>query len=63
MVLEGDDAHTLRLGPGRVSATGGPGEGGNMVIAAHRDTFFRSLHNIRKDDVIRFHDQGRVLSL
>jgi sortase A len=54
MVLEGVDAPTLRRGPGRVSGTARPGESGNMAIAAHRDTFFRPLRNIRKDDVIRF---------
>jgi sortase A len=53
MVLEGDDAHTLRLGVGRVPGTGWPGRVGNLSIAGHRDTFFRELRDIRKDDVIR----------
>jgi sortase A len=54
VVLEGDDARTLRLGAGRVPGTARPGEGSNMAIAAHRDTFFRALRNIRQGDVIRF---------
>ena len=29
-----------------------PGVAGNIGIAAHRDTFFRPLRNIRKNDVI-----------
>src|ERR1700722_14364655 len=53
VVLEGDDAHTLRLGAGRVPGTARPGHGGNVAIAAHRDTFFRGLRDVRKDDRIR----------
>jgi sortase A len=53
VVLEGDDAHTLRLGAGRVPGTAWPGHGGNVAIAAHRDTFFRGLRDVRKDDRIR----------
>jgi len=29
-----------------------PGQPGNVGIAAHRDTFFRPLRNIQRDDVI-----------
>jgi sortase A len=29
-----------------------PGEDGNVVMAAHRDTFFRSLRNIRNHDAV-----------
>jgi sortase A len=29
-----------------------PGVPGNVAIAAHRDTFFRPLRNIRKNDII-----------
>ena len=54
VVLEGDDARTLRLGAGRVPGTARPGEGSNMAIAAHRDTFFRALRDIRQGDIIRF---------
>ena len=31
-----------------------PWTNGNSVFAAHRDTFFRPLEHIRRDDVIRF---------
>ncbi len=54
VVLQGDDAHTLRLGAGHIPGTAWPCENGNMGIAAHRDTFFRGLRNIRQNDVIRF---------
>jgi sortase A len=52
MVVEGTDEHALRLGAGHLVGSGLPGEPGNVVIAAHRDTFFRSLRNIRVGDTI-----------
>ena len=53
MVLEGTDNHTLRLGAGHLPGTGMPGEdSGNVVIAGHRDTFFRPLRNIQVGDAI-----------
>ena len=53
MVVEGDDGGELRLGAGHVPHTALPGFPGNVAIAAHRDTFFRPLRNIRPDDLIR----------
>ncbi len=52
IVLEGDDAKTLRLGTGHIPGTALPGGTGNVAIAAHRDRFFRPLRHIRKDDEI-----------
>jgi LPXTG-site transpeptidase (sortase) family protein len=54
VVLEGDDAAALLFGVGHLSDTPLPWHGGNSVFAAHRDTFFRSLAGIRRNDVIRF---------
>jgi sortase A len=53
IVLEGDDQITLRRGAGHIPGTALPGADGNVAIAAHRDTFFRPLRNIRKGDFIR----------
>jgi LPXTG-site transpeptidase (sortase) family protein len=53
VVFEGDDAHVLRLGAGQIPGTAMPGQNGNIAIAAHRDTFFRPLRNIRPGDVIQ----------
>ncbi len=53
-VLRGTDWHSLRLGAGHVEGTPLPGEGGNSGIAGHRDTFFRELKDIRKNDEIKF---------
>lgn len=52
MVLEGTGSGTLRHAVGHIRGTALPGEQGNMAIAGHRDTFFRPLRNIRKDDEI-----------
>jgi sortase A len=52
MVLEGDGEEQLRLGAGHIPGTALPGEAGNVVIAAHRDTFFRPLRRIAKEDQI-----------
>jgi sortase A len=53
VVLEGDDALTLRRGAGHIPGTGWPGQPGNMAIAGHRNTFFSGLRDIRANDVIR----------
>jgi sortase A len=52
MIAEGVDQRTLRRAAGHIPGTGQPGQAGNVGISAHRDTFFRPLRNIRKDDVI-----------
>jgi sortase A len=53
VVRAGSDARTLRLAVGHVPGTALPGEDGNVGLAAHRDTFFRRLGEIRPDDEIR----------
>jgi sortase A len=53
MVLEGDDAATLARGAGHMRGTSLPWESGNAVVAAHRDTFFRPLKDLRNGDEIR----------
>ncbi len=52
IVLEGTSDDALRRAVGHIEGTSLPGEGGNTGIAGHRDTFFRDLRNIRKDDII-----------
>ena len=51
-ILEGTTAHTLRLGVGHIDGTAFPGTGGSIGIAGHRDTYFRSLKDIRRNDEI-----------
>jgi sortase A len=53
IVRAGSDARTLRLAVGHIPGTALPGEGGNIGLAAHRDTFFRRLGDIRAGDDVR----------
>ena len=52
MIQEGTDARTLRRGLGHIPGTPLPGQQGNVAITGHRDTFFRPLRNIHKEDEI-----------
>jgi sortase A len=59
MVAEGTSSRVLRLAAGHVPGTALPGESGNVVLAAHRDTFFRRLGELKSGDVIRLAVPGR----
>jgi sortase A len=50
IVLEGADSTVLDVAAGHIPGTALPGLRGNIGIAAHRDTFFRSLQRIRSND-------------
>jgi sortase A len=52
-VLQGTSSRMLRRGVGHIEGTPLPGETGNTGIAGHRDTFFRELKDIRKNDEIQ----------
>lgn len=52
IVEEGIDSRTLRRAVGHIPGTALPGQPGNVGLAAHRDTLFRGLRDIRKDDQI-----------
>jgi sortase A len=54
MVIEGVDGRTLRRAAGHIPGTALPGQPGNVGISAHRDTFFRPLRKIQKNDMITF---------
>lgn len=54
MVREGVDAKTLSVAVGHVPSSALPGQAGNFAIAAHRDTLFRALKDIRTDDLVTF---------
>jgi sortase A len=53
MVLQGTRDGELAAGAGHVPGTPLPGASGNVAIAAHRDTFFRNLKEIRPGDNIQ----------
>jgi sortase A len=54
MVNEGVDEDTLALAIGHIPGTALPGAQGNVAVAAHRDTFFRPLRDLRRNDEIDF---------
>lgn len=54
MVREGADARILSMAVGHVPSTSLPGQPGNFAIAAHRDTLFRALKDIKQGDLVTF---------
>jgi len=52
IVKEGVDAGTLGLAVGHIPSTALPGQNGNVAVAAHRDTLFRNLKDVKRDDEI-----------
>lgn len=53
IVLEGSNGRALAFAPGHLEHTAQPGQPGNCVISAHRDTHFAALRNVRTGDTIR----------
>lgn len=60
IVVEGASRKKLSEGPGHVLDTANPGEPGNAVITAHRDTFFRHIYELNKGDDILIRRNGQV---
>jgi len=60
IVVEGTNHKALRLGPGHLKGTPAPGEVGNSVISAHRDTFFRHIYELKDGDDIQVRRDGRT---
>jgi sortase A len=59
IVNEGVDDATLAVAVGHIPGTALPGSPGNVAVAAHRDTFFRPLKDLRARDEIDFEtEQG-----
>ena len=63
IVLKGASGEALAFGPGHLDGTPQAGEAGTAVYAAHRDTHFAFLANVREGDEIRVtRDDGRMFS-
>jgi sortase A len=62
IVVEGASRKDLSEGPGHMKQTAMPGETGNAVITAHRDTFFRHIYELVKGDQIQVRRSGRVFT-
>nr|WP_205967579.1 class GN sortase [Paraglaciecola sp. 20A4] len=56
-VLAGASGRTMAFGPGHMSATPLPFEGGNSVITGHRDTHFSALQYLNNGDLIEVETQ------
>ncbi len=52
VVFEGTDEPVLSEGVGHLTGSALPGQQGNVVLAGHRDSFFRALRNIKAGDVV-----------
>jgi sortase A len=60
IVLDGIKHRQLAVGPGHLPSTPMPGENGNSVISAHRDTFFRKIVNLQQGDDIIVRRAGQI---
>jgi sortase A len=60
-VLAGASGRTLAFGPGHLDGSAQPGDSGNAVITAHRDTHFRFLKDVASGDevLVERSDGGR----
>jgi LPXTG-site transpeptidase (sortase) family protein len=59
VVVEGVNRKDLLMGPGHLPDTPEPGQPGNSVISAHRDTFFRHIHELKPGAYILVQRAGR----
>ena len=59
IVVEGTSYRQLAIAPGHMTETPAPGENGNSVITAHRDTFFRHIYELKKGDQITVRRGGK----
>jgi sortase A len=60
IVVDGVTRKLLAVGPGHMPSTPMPGETGNAVISAHRDTFFRHIGDLRTGDHVIVHRGGSI---
>lgn len=58
MVAEGTSSRVLSRAVGHALGTALPGQPGNVTLAAHRDTFFRHLGDVRSGDIIELKEPG-----
>ncbi|MEO6565472.1 MAG: class GN sortase [Casimicrobiaceae bacterium] len=52
LVLAGASGRTLAFGPGHLDGSSLPGDPGNAVVTAHRDTHFRFLQRVAVGDAV-----------
>jgi sortase A len=59
IVVEGTSSRQLAIAPGHMPDSAAPGDNGNSVITAHRDTFFRHIYELNKGDQILVRRGGK----
>ena len=59
VIVEGTDLYSLLIAPGHLTGTAQPGEPGNAVVSAHRETFFRRIMKLNPGDRILIERDGR----
>jgi LPXTG-site transpeptidase (sortase) family protein len=62
IIVEGTDQASLLMGPGHLIGTAEPGEPGNAVVSAHRDTFFRKIMNLTPGTTVLIERGGRIFT-
>jgi sortase A len=53
MIDQGVNREALQHAVGHIPSTAEPGQPGNVALAGHRETFFRALGSVRRNDLIR----------
>jgi sortase A len=53
-VYHGDHDEQLKKGIGHFVGSSYPGEGGKIILDAHRETFFKNLKNVKLGDIVLF---------
>jgi sortase A len=59
-VVDGTSHKALLRGPGRLKNSAEPGQPGNVIISAHRDTFFRHVFELGKGDQVQVQHGGKT---
>ncbi len=62
VIVEGTDPLSLMIGPGHMTGTALPGDLGNTVISAHRETFLRKVMSLKHGDHILVERDGQTLT-
>src|SRR5437588_4353632 len=62
VIVEGISYRKLAIAPGHIKGTPAPGEAGNSVISAHRDTFFRHIYELNDGDEIQVLRDGHTFT-
>ena len=62
IVLAGGTGRTMAFGPGHVSSSPLPGQGGNSVLVGHRDTHFAILEDLDYGDPIHIQLENKNIN-